>query len=264
MDNEQFSMLLEYFSFSWAGYQKVKKGVKKRILRHMTELGCRDMSDYIKRLAADSVVKYDCERLLTVPVSRFFRDYRLWEILPEKILPRFFADHTLRVWSAGCAGGEEIYSFKMIWEQLKDKNPDLPNLQTTASDLNPENLNRAQKGIYPASSFKEMPEDIRERFFEKGPTRKTWTIKSHLKSGIAWNTLNLLKGLPQDQVFDIIFLRNNILLYSSAELKRSGFKNVINTLTENGVLIIGTKDALPKGISGFKSVELPYVFYKIF
>ena len=121
MENEQFSILLEYFSFSWAGYQKVKKGVKKRILRHMKELGCRDMSDYIRRLEADSAVKYDCERLLTVPISRFFRDYRLWEILPEKILPRFFANHTLRVWSAGCAGGEEIYSFKMIWEQLKEK-----------------------------------------------------------------------------------------------------------------------------------------------
>jgi len=53
MNDEQFLKLLNYFSFSWAGYRKVRKGVKKRIARHMTESGCLDMDAYIHRLETD-------------------------------------------------------------------------------------------------------------------------------------------------------------------------------------------------------------------
>ncbi len=262
MDNESFTMLLDYFSFSWSGYQKVRKGVKKRIARHMEQLRCMDMSAYIIELERKQESRSECERILSVPISRLFRDQALWNALSEKILPRFFENTNLRVWSAGCAGGEEVYSLKVIWDQLGKIHPGLPLLHITASDLNPENLKRAQKGVYQASSFKETPPDIRNRFFEKGLRRKTWAVKPYLKRGIKWEDFHLINDRPPENAYDIIFLRNNILLYAANDLKMAGFKNVVSALTDAGVLITGSKDTLPKGVSGFKQLELPYVFLK--
>jgi chemotaxis methyl-accepting protein methylase len=262
MDNATFTILLDYFSFSWSGYQKVRKGVKKRIARHMEQLRCMDMSAYIFQLERNQESRSECEKILSVPVSRFFRDQTLWNALSEKILPRFFENTHLRVWSAGCAGGEEVYSLKIIWEQLGKIRSGLPVLHITASDLNPENLKRAKKGVYHASSFKETLPDIQDRFFEKGLRRKTWAVKPYLKNGIRWDGFHLLNDRPPENAYDIIFLRNNILLYAANDLKLAGFKNVVSALAETGVLIIGRKDTLPKGISEFKPLELPYVFLK--
>jgi len=141
------------------------------------------MNAYILLLERKQELRSACERILTVPISRFFRDQALWNALSGKILPRFFEKTNLRVWSAGCAGGEEVYSLKIIWDQLGKIHPVLPLLHITASDLNPETLERAQKGVYQTSSFKETPPGIRDRFFEKGLRRKTWAIKPCLKCG---------------------------------------------------------------------------------
>ncbi|MBC2714216.1 MAG: hypothetical protein HF978_02805 [Desulfobacteraceae bacterium] len=262
MDDAQFSQLLDYFSFSWAGYRKVRKGVKKRITRHIQELEYRTIDDYIELLDNDRQLKSDCERLLTVPISRFFRDRKLWETLPEKILPLFFDKESLNVWSAGCSGGEEVYSFKIAWKMITEKYHHLPLLNMTASDLNPENLDRAQKGVYQPSSLKEMDTAMGDRFFVKGPTRKSLAVKSYLKKGITWETFNLLYDQPPPKAYDIIFLRNNILTYAAKDLRRAGFKNVVSALADPGILIIGVKERLPEGVTGFGSVELPYVFKK--
>ncbi len=262
MNDAQFLKLLDYFSFSWAGYRKVRKGVKKRIARHMDELGCRDMDVYIQRLEIDPQFRLYCERLLTVPISRFLRDRRLWEILPDKILPLFFDKKSLSVWSAGCSGGEEVYSLKIIWEMLRETYPDFSDLNVTACDLNLENLERAQKGIYQPSSLKTVDLALIDRFFEKGPTRKSLAVKSYLKKGITWETFNLLHDPPPSKAYDIIFLRNNILTYAAEDLKLAGFNSVISALADPGILIIGAKEHLPEGVTGFESIGLPYVFQK--
>ncbi len=262
MDDAQYSLLLDYFSFSWAGYRKVRKGVKKRIARHMTELACRNMDNYIHRLETDRLLKIECERLLTVPISRFFRDRRLWEVLPEKILPLFFGKKSVLAWSAGCSGGEEVYSLKIIWEMLRKKHSDLPDLKVTACDLNPENLIRAQKGIYYPSSLKEAESDILKQFFEKGPTRKLLAVIPDLKKNITWETFDLLTDQPHSGDYDIIFFRNNILTYAAGDLERAGFNNVVSALADPGILIIGAKERLPDGVTGLESFELPYVFQK--
>ena len=229
----------------------------------MEALGCRSMDDYIARFQADPCLRSECERRMSVPVSRFFRDRELWEILEEEILPRFFDKKNVRVWSAGCAGGEEVYSFKILWHLLEQKHPDFPALQLVGSDLNHENLARAKKGVYPASSFKETRQDIRDRFFEKGPSRKSWTVKSFLKHGISWHQLNVIHDLPPEKNCDILFLRNNILLYASEGLKHSGFENAAAALNDGGFLVVGTKDSLPRGGVGFRKTLLPYLFRKV-
>lgn len=112
MDDQQFRQLLKYFGLSWRGYRKVRKGVKKRIRRHMNVLGCHDISAYLLELDRSDKLRHECELLMTVSISRFFRDGKLWEVLQTGILPGLIEKSVekMRVWSAGCASGEEVYS----------------------------------------------------------------------------------------------------------------------------------------------------------
>ncbi len=87
MDDQQFRQLLNLFGFSWKGYRKVRKGVKKRINRHMKELGCRNMAAYLAELEKEDEARQHCELLLTVSISRFFRDREFWRTLEKKLLP---------------------------------------------------------------------------------------------------------------------------------------------------------------------------------
>jgi len=72
MDDGQFRILLEYLQYSWTGYRKVRKGVKKRMQRHMQQLGCRNVMDYLKILDLEPGTRHECELLMTVSISRFF------------------------------------------------------------------------------------------------------------------------------------------------------------------------------------------------
>ena len=116
MNDESFAKLLEYFNLSWSGYRKVRKGVKKRIVRHMQSVGVTGIQAYLSLLDRDREIKKHCEKLMTVSISRFFRDKHLWHALEREIMPGLFTtmpdSEPFRVWSCGCARGEEAYSFK--------------------------------------------------------------------------------------------------------------------------------------------------------
>ena len=105
MDDQQFRQLLNRFGFSWSGYRKVRKGVKKRIKRHMKDLGYYNITTYLEELDKSDEVRKKCELLLTVSISRFFRDMEFWQSLEKKFLPDLIKKNTERinVWSAGCA-----------------------------------------------------------------------------------------------------------------------------------------------------------------
>jgi chemotaxis protein methyltransferase CheR len=87
MDDIQFQKLLHHFNLSWEGCRKVRKGVKKRIRRHMQSLRSRDIKEYLDILAKNPDIRKECELLMTVATSRYFRDKRLWEeFLCKKLL----------------------------------------------------------------------------------------------------------------------------------------------------------------------------------
>jgi len=263
MDDTQFQRLLDYFSFSWKGYRKVRKGAKKRILRHMQRVNCRNVSEYIALMDARPGIREECERAMSVSISRFFRDRDLWRILEEDILLRLCASGipVIRAWSAGCAGGEEVYSLKIIHDHLTRSKRCRAALWILASDLNPENLDRAKTGVYPASSLREVPDDLRERCFD--PIRRhRYAVKPEFTSSIQWQYYHLLSD-PPDAAFHLLFLRNNLLTYYQDCLKVPAFQKIAEVLAPSGYLIIGSHEKLPD--SEFKFVRHPrnpHIFQK--
>jgi chemotaxis protein methyltransferase CheR len=263
MDDQQFRQLLSRFGFSWDGYRKVRRGVKKRVSRHMQQTGCRTMQAYFSVLDQDEGARKHFERLMTVSISRFFRDRRLWEVLQTEILPAIIEEHRngVKVWSAGCACGEEVYSLKILWETACGHFDRCPALEIWASDMNPIYLNKAQTGIYPRSSLKEVPEPLRVRYFHPLRKAKRYAISEGLKQGILWREHNVLFDSPGIK-FHLVFLRNSLLTYYEAALENAAFQKVLDTVAQGGFLIIGSHERIPPGEWGVApSVHHPCIYH---
>ena len=264
MDDDQFRILLDWWDFSWTGYRKVRKGVKKRVSRHMQELNCFRMDDYLVLLETRSIVRQECQKRMTVSISRFWRDQNLWLGLEQDILPDLVGKQNkiIKVWSGGCARGEEVYSFKILWDRLKAASNSLPRLELIATDVNPEYLEMARLGVYSASSLKELPDDVRDTYFERQKGKQRFAVKPFLKTHITWQLKHLFEGAP-DTGFDIIFLRNNLLTYYKNALKKEGLLKVLNGLKTNGWLIIGSHEKIPADMPELtRHKKIPWAYRK--
>ena len=217
----------------------------------MHELGCRTMPEYLLALDQNKDTRQHCERLMTVSISRFFRDRGLWQTLENEVLPTIIKENRRRVkvWSAGCACGEEAYSLKILWHTLRGRFQGLAELEIWATDMHPVYLNKARTGIYTRSSLKEVAEAFRTLYFKPGAKEQTYAVAEHLKKGIEWRGHNLLFDPPGTN-FQLIFLRNSLLTYYEDELKVPAFCGVLDSLTQSGFLIIGAHEKIPPGLRG--------------
>ena len=264
MDDNSFRQLLDRLCLSWQGYAKVRKGVKKRIHRHMQELGLLTMDDYLQAMTDPEILK-TVEKMMSVSISRFFRDRNLWSSLEEEILPEIIAGHSekIEVWSAGCALGQEAYSLAMKWEMLKKKRPGLPELRIRATDINPDYIGKAMAGVYRSSSLKGLPDEIKSAYFYTCKDQENYCTADHLKKYIRWEVHDLMRERPPEEVFQIIFLRNSLLTYYRRESISSVFLNVLDSLDGGGFFIIGGHERLPFQTHAFSSFRgSSYIFQK--
>jgi chemotaxis protein methyltransferase CheR len=189
MDDELFRQLLDHFGYSWRGYRRVRKGVKRRIIRHMQQLDCRSIEEYMKRLDSDWKLRRQLLSVMSVSMSRFFRDRLLWRMMEDHIVPEIIKENRekVRFLSAGCACGEEVYSFSIVWDIVHTRLGFMPELEVLATDINPSYLSRAQKGKYSKGSLKEVPQELRDTYFtsyiKDGLYRITPSIKKEFLGG---------------------------------------------------------------------------------
>ena len=265
MEDQQFRQLLDFLGLSWKGYRKVRKGVKKRIDRYMQGLEFRTIDPLLSALEKNPEQREQVEKLMTVSISRFLRDRKLWETMERHLLPAIIAEgkQEIKVWSAGCASGEEVYSFKILWEEWGKNQDWIPVPELWATDMNSELIDRARTGVYSSSSLKEVPEEWRSKYFSPVKGNR-WAISDFLKEGIHWKVHNLLVHEPPSDGFQIIFLRNNLLTYFKDEILRPGSAKVVKSLSPGGFLIIGAHEKLPSGFQELPPFpHHPNIFQKI-
>jgi len=265
MDDEQFRQLLDHFGYSWRGYRRVRKGVKRRISRHMQQLRCRNTPEYLSRLDADSGLRRQFDSVMSVSVSRFFRDRLLWKIMEEHIVPEIGKENRekVRFLSVGCACGEEVYSFKIVWEIERARVEYMPELELLAMDSNPDYISRAREGKFSKSSLKELPRELRNAHFSYCGKDGLYRIAPSMKAGISWKAQNALKE-PFPGEFQVIFLRNGILTYYNDYLRRTAFRKTLGSLSKYGFLVIGSHEKLPdetEDLLAFRGTT--YIFKKI-
>jgi chemotaxis methyl-accepting protein methylase len=264
MNDDQFRQLLDFFGFSWSGYRKVRKGVKKRISRHMQELNCSNIDRYLALLNQSGELRQECEKRMAVSISRFFRDRQLWQNLSDDLLPPIIEGRkkTLRVWSAGCARGEEVYSFKIVWDRLDTEYWKFPEVEIVATDIHPDYIRKARAGEYTKSSMREVAREIREQYFDIRKSGNRFGIKAPFKKDIEWKLQDIFND-PPGAAFDLIFLRNNLLTYYKEHLKIEGLKRIIKALAHGGWLIVGSHEKLPSAVTNMqRHHSVPWAYQK--
>jgi chemotaxis protein methyltransferase CheR len=181
---------------------------------------------------------------LTIGETYFFRNSAQFDALREHIFPELIArrstQRVLRLWSAGCATGEEPYSLAMLLGDL------LPaahgwGISILATDINPDFLARAREALYGNWSFRETPQPLRDRFWDAEQGR--WRLQPAIRQMVHFARLNLAEpSYPAiangTAALDLIVCRN-VTIYFDEATTRHVITRFYNALTPGGWLIVG-------------------------
>jgi chemotaxis protein methyltransferase CheR len=184
----------------------------------------------------------------TINVSEFFRDKETFRVLKEKIFPAMIAEKKstgrrgLRIWSAGCACGEEVYSISMILNDLLGSEYGQYTLRLYATDIDEACMQRARDGHYDPVSMKNVDKKYLGRFTHPAPDGKI-AINDDIKRNVAFRRFDLIDGGSFGNFFDLILCRN-VMIYFSESQKSKLINSYFNSLNSGGYLVIGKTETL--------------------
>lgn len=201
------------------------------------------MEDYavlIRRLEEDPGFLDEFRDFLTINVSEFFRNPEKFEELRVRILPELLAgNRSLRIWSAGCSHGAEIYSVAMILDRLDPQG----HHQLLATDLDRAILEKARAAVYAPAEVRAVPPDLRERHFRVlGNEENNLRFDERLARRVEFRCHNLLQD-PMPQGMDLILCRN-VVIYFTEEAKDKLYRGFCQALRPGGFLFIGGTEAI--------------------
>jgi chemotaxis methyl-accepting protein methylase len=210
--------------------------VRRRIRNRMISVGTTSVGDYLRLLRAS---EQEADRLLervTIKVSRLYRNPGVFDLLREQILPRLAmqrAGKPLRIWSAGCARGEEPFTLAMLLEDAGVAGTVL------ASDIDRLALGIAAQGVVDADALSELPRSLRERFVVEGHD-DTARISARVRQRIRFEHRDLTRPLPASMGlrFDLVCCRN-VLIYLKRAVQDRVQRTLRAALAPGGVLCLG-------------------------
>ncbi len=215
------------------------------ILRERTAHLCyASLKDYQTFLAGRQATAEweELARIFTCGETFFFRDHGQIDLLRLRLLPELIAQHrndkTLRLWSAGCASGEEVYSLAMLVDMLLPKR-DGWNILILGTDIDSEAIARAQRGRYGQWSFRMVPAELQQRYFHLED--KEWILDERIRRMVTFRVVNLV-GEPFPDLaselhdMDLILCRNVFIYFNPAAVHAVAAKFAA-TLREGSYLL---------------------------
>ncbi len=235
--------------------------ILRRISRRMQLHHVRTLDDYLRFLNShDDEVEHLLEDLL-ITVTEFFRDPEVFRHLESKIIPQLFKaktrDDRVRVWSVGCATGEEPYSLAMLLLEEEARHTVKPKqLQVFATDIHEAALGKARGGIYPASIESDISEQRLSRFFEK--RNEYFRIRKQVREHLVFALHNVLQDPPFSHL-QLISCRN-LLIYLQRDVQQQLMSMFHYALEEDGFLVVGTAEGVESEL--FQCVNKQYGLYR--
>ncbi|WP_052567504.1 CheR family methyltransferase [Candidatus Magnetobacterium casense] len=240
--------------------------LEKTIAARIHSLGLANLHQYYNMLESDSRQSagewQHLAESLTTGESYFFRDRGQFEILRTHIFPELIrrkeGQKTIRIWSAGCATGEETYSIAI---ELFELMPQVRHFTTTiiGTDINPRAIERARVGIYNDWSFRMVEPEIKRRYFIK--KHDGWHLDSQIRSMVSFQVGNLVKDVYPHHSTDIcdidLIVCRNVFIYFDKDTVASIIRKFADTLTENGYLITGHAELYTVALGSLKSFIHP-------
>lgn len=246
-DEQEFAALTAKIAaesgFACASYKD--RCLRRRIAVRMRARGVHTYADYALLLDGDA---REYERLLdalTINVTKLYRNPETWAAVARDVVPDLWQRDlpALRVWSAGCASGEEPYSLAILFAEHARAVGDagrLARLQVVGSDIDRRSLDAAAAGCYAEAAFAEMPAGLRERWFEPG-----WPacVRPEVRRLVAFERRDLLHEPPPTEPVHLLVCRN-VLIYFDRDTQERLFRAFHAALAPGGYLVLGKVETL--------------------
>lgn len=225
--------------------------MQRKLCARMSQLGIDSYRGYHDYLRYDKNGGWELRQLInriTVDQTAFFRHERQFEHLANIILPQIIehkAAKKLRIWSAGCATGEEAYSIAMV---VNDTLKEAGNwdIKILASDIDTDALKSARNGSYTRRDVEKIPSEYLKRYFVggSGQDKGLYTANDELKKHIVFRRLNFIGAeFPFKSPVDIIFCRN-VMIYFDSQFKETLIETFYRLLEKDGFLCLGASESL--------------------
>ena len=220
--------------------------INRRIERRMALQQIETMEHYVK-YAQQTPKEVDALfRDLLIGVTNFFRDPHTFKALEEKIVPQLFAGKTpgatIRVWTPGCATGEEAYSLAILLAEYQHASKRNYKIQVFATDIDSQAIAAARAGLYPASIAADISPERLARFFSLESDGTTYRIHKVIRDMLIFSEQNVIKDPPFSRL-DLISCRN-LLIYMGGDLQKKLIPLFYYALNPSGFLFLGTSETV--------------------
>jgi two-component system CheB/CheR fusion protein len=199
-----------------------------------------------------------------IKVTGFFRDPEAFDMLKHGVLPELVdrAKHngrTLRLWSAGCATGEEAYSLALLIADFLGSDFPKWNLKIFATDVAPDAINFARRAVYPENIFNELPHEYKERFFE--PFDQGYRVSKALRLAVIFGEQDISRGVPFPRI-DLVSCRN-LLIYLKPETQQTVLDLFAYSLNHTrGFLFLGKAETTRPTKANFELVDKKWKIFR--
>ena len=247
--------------------------IENRLSNLMDELQCVSYSELYYKVKSDATktIQRKIIDAITTKETLFFRDMYPFELLQHKILPDLVDNKKakssnpspidIRIWSAACSTGQEVYSIALTLNELL---PDMEgyNIKLLGTDISDEAITRASYGKY--NKF-EVERGLSKQRLQKYfiADENSWRINDEIRAMAGFKRHNLMDSLTGLGVWDIVLCRN-VAIYFNMEDRKKLFQKIANVLKPDGYLIIGASEYLTGICPRFESKRyLKSVFYQL-
>jgi chemotaxis protein methyltransferase CheR len=211
--------------------------MKRRLTSLYEKKGFSSFQMFFKELNHNQELFNEFLDRTTINVSEFYRNFKRWEVLQTKILPKILQSNKRpKIWSAACSTGEEPYTLAMILASLLPHN----DIQILASDIDENAIIRAKLGQYHERSLNEVPKIIKEKFFKRNGD--FYQVSDEIKKTVTFKKQNLLAD-PFGGPYDLIVCRN-VLIYFTEEAKDQLYQKFSKALRKDGIFFVGSTEQI--------------------
>jgi two-component system, chemotaxis family, CheB/CheR fusion protein len=264
--DQDLEFLLDYLrrsrGFDFTGYKRAS--LTRRIDKRMQVVGVDGYLSYLDHLEVDPEEFTQLFNTILINVTSFFRDASTWEHVRDEILPRLAADkrggEPIRIWSAGCASGEEAYTLAMVVAEALGPEAVRERVKIYATDVDEEALNQARLARYTDKQVEGLPPALLERYFERNGDG--YVFSKELRRSVIFGRHDLIQDAPISRI-DLLVCRNT-LMYLNSETQSRVLARFSFALRDGGYLLLGNAEMLLAHANLFTSEDLKRrVFRKV-
>lgn len=233
--------------------------VLRRIERRIKINRLTTIEEYVVFLASSNKEKETLYRELLIGVTNFFRDQEAFRALVDKVFPRLsLENNSIRIWSAACSTGEEVYSLAILIAEFIEQNNLNVDVKIFATDIDRNALDIAGKGFYPDSILADVDIDLLAKYFIR--KENGYEIRESIRNMIVFARHNILKDPPFSKL-DLLVCRN-LFIYFKPEMQQKVLGMFYYSLAPHGFLMMGSSESIGEMNDAFEVIDSKWKIFR--